>query len=128
MRPGNRIEQILKLLQDHGPMSTDQLSELVGISHKAISFHILMYRKHGNGIRISGYDMSSPTRKSRIYELGDEPDLPFPVCIFPSRLKARKYPGMSRKEVDEAKRREAIADDIKPFRDPMLFLTAGVSP
>lgn len=124
----NRIRAILKALKELGPMTARQIGEVLGCGEKNIALHILTYRKEQKGIRVQGFDMSSATRKPRIYAIGSGPDEPFPQREYPSRIKRIKYPGMSRDEIRDLKALQAFAAEILPFRDEMLFRTAGRQP
>jgi predicted transcriptional regulator len=120
-----RINQILALIEERGPMTVEKIAEKLGISETTANTHIHRFRKHQKGLRVVDFDRTCPTRKARIYGLGDEPDVVYPNPRYtPSRVKNIKYPGLTREEIAEMKRAKEALANIKPFRhwmDVALF-------
>lgn len=120
-----RIHQILDLIETRGPMTVEQIAEALGISETTANTHIHRFRKQQKGIRVIDFDKTCPTRKARIYGLGDEPDVVYPnPRRAPSAAKRIKYPGLTREEIAERKRAKEALANIKPFRhwmDVALF-------
>lgn len=124
-----RIEEIKALLEERGPMTTDQIAKALGISEKSANVHLHTFRNKQRGIRVTGYEKVGPTKKHRLYGIGDAPDVPYPnPRRSPSVVKRIKYPGLSREEIAERRRLKELAAQAKPFRDEMIFRTAGVRP
>jgi len=123
----SRIHDVFALIEERGPMTVEKMAEALGISETTMAEHINKFRKHQKGLRVVDYDRGCPTRKARIYGLGDEPDAVYPSARrnAPSVKKRIKYPGLNREEIAEAKRAKEALAQIKPFRDPLLFMTAG---
>lgn len=124
-----RIERIREALRKLGPCTVRQLCDETGMFEQDIGLLIRDSRKKnwpGTRIRKAGKTTSIKGARSWIYELSDEPDaVVAPVRDEPSRIKRLKYPGLTREEIIEKKQFEAMAKKIKPFRDPLLFITAG---
>jgi hypothetical protein len=121
------ISSIVVLLQQKPGITVAAISEELRITEKSISSAIWRARKGGMNIRICG---SLKTQNHPfLYEISDKPDVkiskkgctgkPNPRCGRPITVDAEEY---------MASRKHALAAMVKPFRDPMLFLTAGVSP
>lgn len=120
------ISKIIAVLEEHGPMTAEKIAEKLDVTETTIHGHINTFRRQFKGVRIAGYDKASPTRKARLYGLGMAPDVAYPnPRRAPSVLKKIKYPGMTREEVAEMRHQKEMLRQIKPFRDPMLFMTAG---
>lgn len=121
-----RIQEIMALLEGRGPMTVVQIAAELGVSETTANTHIHTFRKLQKGIRVSGYVKTGPTKKHRLYAIGDRPDMPYPnPRRAPSALARIKYPGLSREEIAERRRLKELAAQAKPFRDPMIFMTAG---
>lgn len=124
-----RIEEILVLLEARGPMTVVEMSEALGITEKTTNLHLHAFRKHQRGIRITGYQKVGPTKKHRLYGIGEEPDVQYPnPRRSPSAVKRIKHPGLTREEIVERKRIRELSAQSKPFRDEMIFMTAGRAP
>lgn len=128
----SRIDEIKRVLLLKSPLTAREIGAELRMTAKAVTYHITILRKYEHSIRVHSYDMRSPTRKERRYELGTEPDALFPHGHRPpSQLVRAKNPQMTREEFAEhelAARVRMLAKQIKPFRDPMVFLTCGIAP
>ncbi len=122
-----RIEQIIALLKARGPMTSRQIADEFGISDKRIDNHLRTFRQEKKGIRITGYVQIGQTKPHRLYGIGDAPDAPSPSPRrAPSAVKRLRRPAnMTHEEYVERKRLQHLAAQIQPFRDPMIFMTAG---
>lgn len=124
-----RIERIRAALEKLGPSTVVAISNETGIPEQDVGLVIRDSRKKNwPGTRIRKADKIRTQGKSRswLYELSDEPDAVVePMRVQPSRLKRIKYPGLTREEIIDRKHADALLAQIRPFRDPMLFMTAG---
>lgn len=125
----SRIEQIRTLLKENGPMTTLRISEETGISRSNVTGVIAEFRSNpGRKMRIRKAGKIHDgvgTTLSYVYELSNEPD----VVIKPLVSKrAMQKPRVDYEELVDRKRIAERAAESIPFRDPMLFMTAGVSP
>lgn len=124
----SRIDEIKGVLLLKSPLTARQIGAELRMTAKAVTYHIGILRKYEHSIRVHSYDMRSPTRKERRYELGTERDAPFPHGHRPpSQIKRIKNPQMTRQQFAEyeiAERLRQAAKQIKPFRhwqDAALF-------
>jgi predicted transcriptional regulator len=127
-----RLDRIRHCVAQHGPMTARQVADLIGLRQCEVSKIIRYARKnHSNGVRIrqAGKVRVGPDKLSWLYEMSDEPDaIVEPIRFEPSRQKRLKHPGISKAEDHDTKRLRQLSEQTKPFRDPMIFLTAGVAP
>jgi hypothetical protein len=125
----SRIDDIKAALKKHGPMTTRQIGEKLGMNQNAVGYHIGIVRKYTGGIRIHSFNMACPTKKERVYELGTAKDYEFPHWHRPpSVLKKAKYPKLTPEERAFIQYLKSAAAQIQPFRDEMVFRTAGRRP
>lgn len=130
MKP-TRIDRIRAALKKHGPMTVIQISEKTGISRSNCTGVISEFRADpGRKMRIrkAGKKREGNTTLSYVFELSNEPDVHYEPPVPPSVARKIKYPGMDREEVAHQKFLKALAAQIRPFRDPLVFLTAGRAP
>lgn len=82
---------MLALIQERGPLTARELTELSGKHRKAIESTI-RYAKRRKLIHISGYQRNFGTkgREAPIYGLGDHPDVPRPVLDTREEYRARQ--------------------------------------
>jgi predicted ArsR family transcriptional regulator len=128
-----RFDDIKAVLQKKGPLTARQIGRELGMSCNAVTYHISRSRDMKEEIfRIHSYDMSSPTRKERRYEIGSEPDAEFPHGHrAPSVLAKIKNPAKTREQIAEMEHQaklRALAKKIKPFRDPFIAQFFGAAP
>jgi predicted ArsR family transcriptional regulator len=128
----SQLDKIMDLLKERGPMTVREIGAELYMTQKVVTFHIGMFRKYRKGIRIHSFDMSGRTRKERRYELGDADDAKFPHGHrAPSQINKKRHPKKTLEEVNElahSARLRELSEKTKPFRDPLLFMTAGVAP
>lgn len=124
-----RIDRIRAALEKLGPSTVIAIANETGIAEQDVGLIIRDSRKKNwPGTRIRKADKIRIAGKSRswLYELSDEPDaVVAPARTQPSRVKRIKYPGLTREEILDKKHAAALLAQIRPFRDPLLFLTAG---
>jgi hypothetical protein len=123
----SRIDRIRAALKKRGPMTVIQISEVTGISPSNVAGLISAFRDdpgQKKGIRKSGKAPGDLGTFRYIFELSDESDAE--DCA--RRPASKDQPKISREEMQERRYLRELAKRIQPFRDPMLFLTAGVSP
>lgn len=129
MKHLSRIEQIRALLKANGPMTTLRISEETGISRSNVTGVIAEFRSNpGRKVRIRKAGRirdGSGTTLSYVYELSNEPDATIPPTVS---LRERRAPRTDREELIDRKRVAQLAAESRPFRDPMLFFTAGRRP
>lgn len=128
MKQKTRIDRIRALLKDNGPMTVLQISEATGISRSNCTGVIAEFRADpGRKMRIrkAGKIRESYTTLSYVYELSNEPDAVIPPVVS---KRAMQKPRVDHEALMERKRIAQLAAQSIPFRDPMLFMTAGVSP
>lgn len=128
-RPAKLPFVALAMLQEKGPCSCAELGELMGKTREAARNHIhflsLMVPKV---VYISGWkpDLGSGMGSGGpIWAAGNLPDVAKPE---PAVRKTKRMRVESTSEYAENRLRTEIqskAASIRPFRDPMLFLTAG---
>jgi hypothetical protein len=108
-------------------MTAVQISESTGISYSNVAALISAFRENpgkAKGIRKSGKVFGEAGTFRYIFELSDEPDAE--DCA--RKVAGKDMPKLTPEEAQERRHLRELAKQIKPFRDPMLFLTAGVSP
>jgi hypothetical protein len=119
----SRIEKIIHALVSQGRMTAKRASEVTGIDFREACKLITQHRKeHATpSIRRCGKLREGNRRASNVYEVSDEIDAD-DSFILPS-INAFI-------DIDELDRRRIarLAAQIKPFRDPMVFRTAGRAP
>lgn len=123
--PLTRLGKVCKALESLGPMTAVQLSEITGLNAPNVREVITRAREKNVWnlrIRKIGLIREGKTSRSYVFELSNAPDV-------------KNSPGVNKRKVADIterireKRRIAqLAAQSQPFRDPMLFLTAGVSP
>lgn len=126
MKPVTRIDRIRALLKKNGPMTVMKISELTGISRSNVTGVIAEFRADPGRkmhIRKAGKIREGFTTLSYVYELSNAPDAVIePVVSKYLRPRPEHEAYMERKRIQE------LAAQSKPFRDPMLFFTAGRAP
>lgn len=123
-----RIDRVRAALKKHGPMTALQISEITGIKLKNVGGLISVYRKSpGRKMRIrkAGKTREGNTTLSFIFELSNEPDA---VIVPPTPKRAIPRPRALHDEMTDQKRIAFLAAQSVPFRDPMIFFTAGRAP
>lgn len=129
--PGVSTGKIRAALKEHGPMTALQIATLIDISHAQVAKLIYQARCRPTGeirIRLVGTVSEGFTRKSRLYELSNQPDAKVGYTPPPSVVKKIKYPGLDQDEIQHLRQLKIAASKIIPFRDPLLFLTCGRAP
>lgn len=103
------------------PMSCKEIAETLGLDPEKVSGAIRSYRLKGKypTLRVAGLIYGSGRYPARLYERSDEPDCEEFIVEEDNQA-----------VIDERDRERVkkLADMVKPFRDPMLFLTCGVRP
>lgn len=124
MKP-TRIDRIRAALKKHGPMTSKEISEKTGIDFQETCKLIANFRKSPSKkmmIRQVDKIRESCRRLSWIYELSNEPD----VEVY--GLSPSSKPSLTREEKADLRRVKELASQIRPWRDPLVFLTAGRAP
>lgn len=124
MKP-TRIDRIRAALKKHGPMTSKEISEKTGIRFDDTCKMIAEFRKNpGKKMMIRQVDKirESCRRLSWVYELSNEPD----IDIYAVRPTPK--PRLTREEKADLRRCKELASQIRPWRDPLVFLTAGRAP
>lgn len=118
-----RIEKILAAISQHGRLTAKKTSELTGIEFTEASKLVFLHRKHGGlpNIRMCGRLREGATRLSKVYEISDELDADDSLILPAIDII---------EDAEEVDRRNLarLAARIQPFRDPMVFRTAGRAP
>jgi len=126
MKTPTRIDRIRSALKKHGPMTAKQISEIVGLPQADTSKLIVQFRANpGKKMRIRHFDkiQVDSVHRSWIYELSNEPDKD--VLAIRTRSINDTKPRLTREEIGEQRYLNELASKIQPFRDEMIFLTAG---
>lgn len=118
-----RIEKILEAIGQQGRLTVKKIAELTGIEFTEASKLVFLHRKRGGlpNIRMCGRLREGATRLSKVYEISDEIDADDSL-ILPA-INVIEDP-----DVLDKRNLARLAARIQPFRDPMLFRTAGRSP
>lgn len=118
-----RIEKIIQALITHGRMTSKGVSLSTGIEFTEACKLVTLHRKeHATpNIRRCGKLRESSRRMSSVYEISDEIDAD-ESFVLPSINAVEDV------DATEQKRLARLAAQIRPFRDPMVFLTAGRRP
>jgi hypothetical protein len=124
-KPTPRMQQIIDAIYLSGQSTNVELAKLVGMSREQVCKMILEHKKKRAkpNIRFCGKLRTSRTKLSKLYEISDEPDL---HIVIESIEIYEDEDMLFEKERQE--RLARLSKLIKPFRDPMLFLTAGMRP
>ncbi len=124
---------VLEVLKEHGPLSSVEIGEIMGMTGAAVRDHLYnLQTLTPKVVYIHSYRPSLGYGKGRggpLWSAGDLPNAHKPVQVG-RRPKAVREDD-DEDEYSENRIRNEIrnkAKNIKPFRDPMLFMTAGVSP
>jgi hypothetical protein len=126
-------EIVFKAFRKHGPASTKIISEKIGMLPASIEKHIRTLHKEKR-IYITEYLIEPSRRHVRVWAVGCAPDAPRLDKGTPSEfVRCRQYFADDDDDAGDdhghcLKRRRILASLIQPFRDPMLFMTAGVRP
>lgn len=123
-----RIERIIQVLEEGGPMPAREVSTKSGVDYADTCKLILLHRQQAGypNVRFCGKVREGTQGKNRlnkVYEVSDADD----------EDESHVIPSINDiKITDEAAMRAAwikrLAAKIRPFRDPMIFLTAGRAP
>lgn len=118
-----RIHRIIQALQDCGPMTSRSIAEAAKVDYVETCKIITAHRARGDAphIRFCGKIRGGPTRLSKVYEISDAADADESLIL----------PSLDVEEEDRCNREDflhKLAAKIQPFRDPMVFLTAGRAP
>lgn len=116
---------ILEVIKEHGPMSSVDLGKLMGITDTSAREHLYNLRDIHEAYIHSwrpalGYGKG---RSSQLWAAGDEDDAV--QVLKPGTVHTLDDEGY---EVHMRNQLRKLAADIQPFRDEMLFRTAGRRP
>lgn len=123
---------VLEVLKEHGPMSSPQLGAKMGVTRECARSHINYLREQSPKLVYIhswtpglGYGRG---RSGPLFAAGDAEDVAQPLV----RVRIRNSsPGTRDSEDGEVRMHNEMlkrAEQIQPFRDPMLFRTAGRRP
>lgn len=133
---------VLAVLIKRGRMTAREIAEATGIEEGNAQYH-LRTLKQMEQVFVAAWIVIPACRDIRVWEAGNEADAPKPngEARFNKSITKRAPQPRSKMspesivrlqeeflEREDAKRRKRLLDDIKPFRDPMIFMTAGVRP
>lgn len=122
------MQRIRAALEKHGPMTAAQIAERIEMAHTQVAKLIYQARcrpAYETRIRLVGTVSEGFTRKSRVYELSNEPDVKVAYTPPPSVVKKIKYPGLDQDEIQHLRQLKIAASKIRPFRDEMIWATCG---
>jgi hypothetical protein len=121
------LSKIVVLLKQTPGITVAAMSQELRITEKSIAGAIWRARKGGMNIRICG---SLKTQNHPfLYEISDKPDVQISKKGCTGKPQHRRgRPVVVEPEEYMNQRKAEQAALVQPFRDPMLFLTAGVSP
>jgi hypothetical protein len=124
----DRFAMVLGLIKEHGSITAPDLAEIMNISRTSLNYYVKTLHEEKR-IYVSAWRgfgrLGSPVR---IFSIGEGPDVPKPIEGAPMVIKP-KLSEVERWEkiMDDRDRefRARLAAQIRPWRDPMLFMTAG---
>lgn len=124
-----RIDRIREALVSLGPATVRKISDETGIVDKDVALIIRTSRKQnwsGPRIRKAGKTKTGGCTRAWLYEVSEEPDeVVAPLRNQPSRQKRVKNPRKTSEQIADGKRLKKLSEQTKPFRDPMIWATAG---
>lgn len=104
-------------LKKHGPISGPDLAAKLGVEPGMVDWHLKMLRE-SHFAYVHSYSQELRKKHMRLWAVGNKPD-------EPRRFEADPDEDDAITIMCDTRRRQELIARIKPFRDPMLFLTAG---
>jgi predicted ArsR family transcriptional regulator len=132
-------EKIFEAVRKHGPISIPHLAQKLNMLPPTINWQIQQLHAE-KLVYVHSYSQQKSKTHTRIWAAGDQPDADRGKKFDRSEyyfgteyddIDDKRTKTLSEEQIEamdarrEQKRREEILKHIKPFRDPMLFLTCG---
>lgn len=134
-------DMVLQTLIEDGPMTAQQIATILGIEQTGAQWHLRMLRENHQA-HICRYIIEADRKDTRVWAAGDAEDAPKPTRIdrieavtgkpYRPPAAAPTRPPMTQEQREklqeeyqareDAKRRKRLLADIKPFRDPFLWV------
>lgn len=112
-----RMERMIDLLEEHGTLTETQLAEMLRVTPNVINQMVWTAHEHHKA-HIAGqtYSKRRNNYEVNLWGAGCKPDVLSPSMQrrLHNRIKSAEKAGIRH-----------MASDVKPFRDPLLFMTAG---
>ncbi|MCE4544620.1 MULTISPECIES: hypothetical protein [unclassified Caballeronia] len=127
MKP-ERFEAALALIAEHGSITAPDLADLMEIGRTSMNYYVKTLHEEKR-IYVSAWRgfgrLGSPVR---IWSIGEGPDVPMPIEGAPIVFREKMSEAERWEKIMDARDkalRDRLAQQIRPWRDPMLFMTAG---